>query len=137
MQRLGDRRGLPYALLAPGLLWLFVFFLIPLGYMLDISLQTGDELSGYERSFNFGIFGDAIGDYGGSSAARSFYAGLAHAHLVRRRLPAGLLHRVPGREVARTLLLLLVILPFSIHLPGPHALLADDPVRWRAVSVDS
>ena len=39
--------------------------------MLDISLQTGDLETGFERSFNFGIFPDAISEYG-SQLGRSF-----------------------------------------------------------------
>jgi spermidine/putrescine transport system permease protein len=114
MQRLGDRRGLlPYALLAPGLLWLLVFFLVPLGYMLDISLQTGDELSGYERSFNFGIFGDALSEYEAQLGRSFLYAGLATLISFGVGFPLAYFIAFRGGRW-RNALLLLVILPFFI-----------------------
>jgi len=39
------RRLVPYYLLAPGALFLLVFFLIPLGLMLYTSLESGGLLS--------------------------------------------------------------------------------------------
>ena len=35
------RRWVPYALLGPGVLWLLLFFAIPMGYMFIVSLQEG------------------------------------------------------------------------------------------------
>ena len=130
MRRLGDRRGaLPYLLLAPGLLWLIVFFLIPLGYMLDISLQTGDLETGFERSFNFGIFPDAIGDYG-SQLGRSFlYAGLATLISLAVGFPLAYFIAFRGGKW-KNALLLLVILPFFItylvRTLSWQTILADD-----------
>jgi len=38
----GRRRRLaPYLLLAPGLAWLIVFFVVPMYYLANTSLQTG------------------------------------------------------------------------------------------------
>jgi spermidine/putrescine transport system permease protein len=130
LQRFGDRRGvLPYLLLAPGLLWLIVFFLIPLGYMLDISLQTGDLEAGFERSFNFGIFPDAVSDYG-SQLGRSFlYAGLATVISLAVGFPLAYFIAFRGGKW-KNALLLLVILPFFItylvRTLSWQTILADD-----------
>jgi len=130
MQRLaGRRRLLPYLLLAPGLLWLIVFFLIPLGYMLDISLQTGDLESGFERSFNFGVFPDAVSDYGAQLGRSFLYAGLATLISLVAGFPLAYFIAFRGGKW-KNALLLLVILPFFItylvRTLSWQTILADD-----------
>jgi spermidine/putrescine transport system permease protein len=130
VKRLGDRRGLlPYLLLAPGLLWLIVFFLIPLGYMLDISLQTGDLESGFERSFNFGVFPDAVSDYGAQLGRSFLYAGLATLISLVAGFPLAYFIAFRGGKW-KNALLLLVILPFFItylvRTLSWQTILADD-----------
>jgi spermidine/putrescine transport system permease protein len=70
-------RGLtPYVLLAPGLLWLAVFFLVPLAFLGYQSLQSGTFPS-YEFTWELSNFSDAISDYR-TQLLRSFlYAGIA------------------------------------------------------------
>ena len=130
MQRLGDRRRfLPYLLLAPGLLWLIVFFLIPLGYMLDVSLQTGDLETGFERSFNFGIFPDAVSEYGAQLGRSFLYAGLATLISILVGFPLAYFIAFRGGKW-KNALLLLVILPFFItylvRTLSWQTILADD-----------
>src|SRR3954451_1744666 len=114
MRRLtGRQKLLPYGLLAPGLLWLALFFLIPLFYMLDISLQTGDLETGFKRTFNFGVFPDAVSQYG-SQLGRSFlYAGLATLICLLVGFPLAYFIAFRGGKW-KNALLLLVILPFFI-----------------------
>ena len=130
MRRLGDRRGaLPYLLLAPGLLWLIVFFLIPLGYMLDISLQTGDLETGFERTFNFGVYPEAISDYGAQLGRSFLYAGLATLISLVAGFPLAYFIAFRGGKW-KNALLLLVILPFFItylvRTLSWQTILADD-----------
>jgi spermidine/putrescine transport system permease protein len=70
-------RGLtPYVLLAPGLAWLAVFFLIPLVFLGYQSLQSG-TFPNYEFTWEFSNFSDALSDYR-TQLIRSFvYAGAA------------------------------------------------------------
>ena len=70
-------RGLtPYVLLAPGLLWLAVFFLVPLAFLAYQSLQSG-VFPSYEFTWEFSNFSDAISDHQ-TQLVRSFvYAGIA------------------------------------------------------------
>ena len=52
--RLSQRRALlPYLLLAPGLAWLVVFFLVPALNQLYVSLQAGNFEIGYEFDWNW------------------------------------------------------------------------------------
>jgi spermidine/putrescine transport system permease protein len=107
------RRLLPYALLAPGLAWLALFFLIPLGYMLDVSLQQGDIETGFERTFHFGVFADAVSQYGEQLARSFLYAGLATLIALAVGFPLAYFIAFRGGRW-RSALLLLVILPFFI-----------------------
>jgi spermidine/putrescine transport system permease protein len=54
----------PYGLIAPGGLWLLIFFLIPMVAMLSLSTQTGSVDAGYSQTFHFGIFSQAFNLYG-------------------------------------------------------------------------
>ena len=53
-------RWIAYILLAPGLLWLFAFWLWPTIQMGLVSLQTGTFEDGYSLTWNFAIYGDVI-----------------------------------------------------------------------------
>ncbi|MFF7244020.1 ABC transporter permease [Embleya sp. NPDC008237] len=59
------RRGrwVPYALLAPGLLWLVVFFAIPMVVQGSTSLQTGNLTKGYDLTWHWATYWDALDQY--------------------------------------------------------------------------
>lgn len=57
------QRLVPYWLLAPGLLWLVVFFVVPMYYMGELSLKTGGLESGYQLTWAFENYTEAIADY--------------------------------------------------------------------------
>jgi spermidine/putrescine transport system permease protein len=58
------RRLVPYYLLAPGALFLLVFFLIPLGLMLYTSLESGGLLSGgFRFSWAFDNYTNVLSQY--------------------------------------------------------------------------
>ncbi|RDI73695.1 ABC-type spermidine/putrescine transport system permease component I [Gaiella occulta] len=67
----------PTLLLLPGLAWLAVFFLVPLGFLGYQSLQSGSFLNGYSFSWAFSNYGDAVGTYGPQFARSFLYAGIA------------------------------------------------------------
>ncbi len=61
---LRDRRKLiPWYFAAPGLLWLVIFFLIPLLNQVSVSLMTGDPEAGYSVTWAFSNYTDAIQQY--------------------------------------------------------------------------
>jgi len=59
----GRRKLLPYLLLGPGLIWLLVFFLVPLYYMAKISLQSGSLDTGYSLTWEFSNYTQALSDF--------------------------------------------------------------------------
>ena len=54
---------MPYALLAPGLVWLLVFFVAPMLTLGSQSLQEGSVDEGYTFTGNVAIYADAIARY--------------------------------------------------------------------------
>ena len=69
------RRLVPYYLLAPGALFLLVFFLIPLGLMLYTSLESGGLLSGgFRFSWAFDHYTNVLGPYRGQFVRSIVYS---------------------------------------------------------------
>jgi len=67
----------PYLLLLPGIAWLAVFFLVPLGFLGYQSLESGSFETGYTFTWQFSNYWDAITTYD-EQLIRSFvYAGIA------------------------------------------------------------
>jgi spermidine/putrescine transport system permease protein len=63
----GRRRGkvaAPYALLAPGGLWLILLFVVPMIAMASIALQEGSALEGYRLTWRFANFAEVTSFYG-------------------------------------------------------------------------
>ena len=103
----------PYLLLLPGLIWLAVFFLVPMYYLGYTSLQSGDLFTGYTFTWAWDNYRDAFTLYR-SHFIRSFeYAGIATlaAFLISYPLAYWIAFR-GGRW--KNLLLLLIIAPFFV-----------------------
>jgi spermidine/putrescine transport system permease protein len=66
----------PFLLLGPGLAWLAVFFVVPLVFLGYQSLQSG-TFPGFEFTWEFSNFTDAISDYREQFARSFLYAGIA------------------------------------------------------------
>ncbi len=71
------RKFVPYFLLAPGLLWLAVFFVVPMIFLLSQSLQTGSLEQGYTLTFTWSTYTDALSLYWPQFLRSFIYAGLA------------------------------------------------------------
>jgi spermidine/putrescine transport system permease protein len=55
------RRLIPYFLLGPGLIWLVLFFVIPLYFMLRLSLESGSlEEGGFQFTWEWANYGNAL-----------------------------------------------------------------------------
>ena len=63
-ERRTKRAKAPYGLAAPGLVWLFVLFVIPMIAMISLSLQTGNSLEGFRQTFRFANYTDALSQNG-------------------------------------------------------------------------
>jgi spermidine/putrescine transport system permease protein len=71
------RRLLPYGLLGPGLIWLVLFFVIPMYFMGELSLKTGSLADGYQLTWAFENYTDAISEYSTQFLRAFYYAGVA------------------------------------------------------------
>jgi spermidine/putrescine transport system permease protein len=70
------RRAVPYLLLAPGAAWLLLFFVVPLYYMAELSLNSG-VVGELEFNWNWDNYSEALSLYD-TQFIRSFvYAGIA------------------------------------------------------------
>ncbi|MFC8199872.1 ABC transporter permease [Streptomyces sp. NPDC057298] len=107
------RRGrlTPYWLLLPGLLWLVVFFALPMVYQASTSVQTGSLEKGYKVTWHFATYWDAVADYWPQFLRSIAYAGTATILCLLLGYPlAYLIAFRAGRW--RNLILILVIAPF-------------------------
>ena len=106
------RKGLlPWLLLGPGLVWLALFFLVPLYYMGRVSLLEGSDLEGFQFTWNFQTYVDAFDAYQTQFGRSLLYAGAATAIAFVVGYPLAYAIAVRGGRW-RNALLLLVILPF-------------------------
>jgi len=105
------RRLIPYGLLAPGLLWLVVFFVVPMYFMARISLFEGSSTTGYEFAWNWSNFSDALSEFDTQFLRSFLYSGVATllALLIAYPLAYAIAFR-GGRY--KNLLLFCVVAPF-------------------------
>jgi len=104
---------LPLLLLAPGLIWLIVFFAVPLYYQAKISLETGSVFNGFHFDWHFKTYTDAWSNYGTQFGRSFFYAGLSTLLSLLIGYPLAYAIAFRGGRW-RNALLLAVILPFFV-----------------------
>ncbi|MEV7202183.1 ABC transporter permease [Streptomyces griseoluteus] len=107
------RRGrfTPYWLLLPGILWLIVFFALPLVYQASTSVQTGSLEQGYKVTWHFATYWHALADYWPQFVRSVLYAAAATVLCLLLGYPlAYLIAFRAGRW--RNLIMILVIAPF-------------------------
>ncbi len=130
----GRRRGLTgYFLLVPGVVWLALFFVIPFYSLVAASLfdPSGSVVSGYQMTFHFQNYPDAIRDYWEPLVRSLGYAALATLIcLVLGYVLAYAIAFKAGRW--KNLMLVLVIAPFFtsflIRTLSWKLILADDGI---------
>lgn len=116
MLRLSLRRRhqlLPWLFIGPGLLWLIVFFAIPLVNQLNVSLQTGNPESGYVFNWEFSTYADAVGDYSEQFLRSIFYSAVATVLCLVIGFPLAYFTAFKAGRY-KNLLLLLIVLPFFV-----------------------
>jgi spermidine/putrescine transport system permease protein len=124
-----SRRLTPLLLLLPGGAWLVIFFAVPMAVMLMISLQEGTFDTGYEVTWNFGIYPEVIGQYWELYVRSAVFA-----------LATTLITLLIGYPVAYTIafrggrlknaLLLIVVLPFFVSF-------VIRTLNWRMILSDN
>ncbi|WP_329301909.1 ABC transporter permease [Streptomyces sp. NBC_00659] len=104
-------RLVPYWLLLPGLLWLLVFFALPMIYQASTSVQTGSLEEGYKVTWHFATYWDALTEYWPQFLRSVSYAAAATVLCLLLGYPlAYLIAFRAGRW--RNLIMILVIAPF-------------------------
>ncbi len=73
------RRLIPYFLLGPGLLWLILFFALPMYFMGRLSLDTGTLETGFNFNWQWSNYQDALSLYDTQFVRSFYYAGIATA----------------------------------------------------------
>ena len=103
----------PYVLLAPGLLWLAAFFLVPLGFLAYQSLQTGTFDVGYSFNWAWGNYWDALQRYHPQLTRSLLYAGLATVIAFAISYPLAYWIAFRGGRW-KNLFLIMIIAPFFV-----------------------
>jgi spermidine/putrescine transport system permease protein len=104
---------MPYALLAPGLAWLAVFFLVPLGFLAYQSLESGNIDFGYAFTWSWGNYKNAITDYRSEFVRSIEYAGIATLLALVLSYPVAYWIAFRGGRW-KNLLLLMIVAPFFV-----------------------
>jgi spermidine/putrescine transport system permease protein len=123
------RAAAPYLLLLPGLLWLVIFYVYPAFQMFLTSLWTGTLDTGYQQTWNWGIYQEAVTEYWPWLARSIVYGGLATILAFALGFP--LAYAIAFRGGAyKNVLLFLVIAPFFTSF-----LLRT--ISWKIILADS
>lgn len=105
------RNWVPYALLLPGLVWLVMFFVVPMITLASQSLQEGSVDEGYRLTGNFGIYAEALQRFWPQLSRSIGYAATATVFALVLGYPlAYFIAQKSGRW--KNVLLVLVIAPF-------------------------
>src|SRR4051812_6562709 len=70
-------RATPYILLAPGLLWLGIFYVLPAVQMFTYSVSTGSLETGFEMTFTLDAYAKAIDRFSSQFLNSILYGGVA------------------------------------------------------------
>ena len=125
------RRLPPYLLILPGLLWLAVFFAVPVVQLGATSLYdpNGSLTDGYAMTWSFGNYATALATYWPQFLRSLLYAGLATAICLALGYPlAFVIAQRAGRW--RNLLLILVVAPFFTSF-------LVRTLAWKAILADT
>jgi spermidine/putrescine transport system permease protein len=124
------RRLLPYGLLAPGAIWLILFFVVPMYFMGELALRSGSiATGGFTFTWEFSNFHDSLSGNDEQIIRSFYYAGVATllALLIAYPLAYAIAKASPRW---RLLLLFAVIAPFfTTYLIRT--------IAWKTILADS
>ena len=103
----------PYLLLAPGVLFLTVFFVVPLGFLAYQSLESGNIDFGYAFTWSWGNYWHALRDYRAQFVRSLEYAGIATLLALLISYPVAYWIAFRGGRW-KNLLLLFIVAPFFV-----------------------
>ncbi len=123
------RNWTPWVLLLPGLLWLIVFFLVPIFTSVSASVQQGDFDDGFKLTWHWANYSDAITGYGVQYLHSGIYSVLSTILCLLLGYPVAYFIAFKGGRF-KSLLMALVIVPsftsFLIRTIAWKTILADN-----------
>jgi spermidine/putrescine transport system permease protein len=131
------RNRLPYLLLAPTLLWLIVFFVVPIFTSVSASVQTGSLDEGYTLTWRWANFSDGWAQYHAQFGRSFLFAFLCTVFCLLMGYPLAYFIAFKGGKW-KTLLMALVIVPsftsFLIRTIAWKTILSDNGVVVRILN---
>jgi len=125
------RNRLPYLLLAPTLLWLIVFFVVPIFTSVSASVQEGSLDSGYTLTWRWANYSDGWAQYHAQFGRSLLFAFLCTVFCLLMGYPLAYFIAFKGGKW-KTLLMALVIVPsftsFLIRTIAWKTILSDNGV---------
>ena len=121
-------RLVPYFLMGPGLIWLVFFFVIPLGYMGELSLRSG-TLGNFYFDWNFGNYTDSLSRFDSQFVRTFIYAGVATVAALLIAYPLAYAIAFRGGRWKNALLLAVVAPFFTTYLIRT--------IAWQTILGDS
>jgi spermidine/putrescine transport system permease protein len=123
------RRVTPYLLLMPGTAWLLLFFVVPMAFMLVMSLQEGSLNAGYQLTWNWGIYPEVASRYGNLFVRSVGFALITTLLTLAIGYPVAYTIAFHGGRL-KNALLLVVIMPFFVSF-------VIRTLNWRMVLSDN
>ncbi len=106
------QRLVPYGLLGPGAIWLVIFFVVPMYFMAELALRSGSFTAGFEFTWEWANFPDALDGRGGQILRTFTYSGIATILALLIAYPLAYAIAIKASPRWRLLLLFAVIAPF-------------------------
>ena len=122
------KRLLPYFLMGPGLLWLIVFFVIPLYYMGKLSLNSG-TVGDFAFTWEFNNYTDSLSRFDSQFLRTFIYAGVATVLALLIAYPLAYAIAFRGGRWKNALLLAVVAPFFTTYLIRT--------IAWQTILGDS
>lgn len=107
------RTTTPYLLVLPAWAWLALFFVVPIGGMLSLSLTTGSVITGFEQTFSVGNYATAVSAYWEQIVRSLLYGACATLVCIAIGYPMAYWIAFHGGPHKSTYLLL-ILLPFFV-----------------------
>ena len=137
LERKPRRNLTPWILLLPGLLWLVVFFLVPILTSVSASVQQGDYDDGFKLTWHWANYADAITKFGPQYLHSGLYSVLCTVLCLLLGYPVAYFIAFRGGRW-KSLLMALVIVPsftsFLIRTIAWKTILADNSPLVRLLS---
>jgi spermidine/putrescine transport system permease protein len=124
-------RLVPYWLVLPGGLWLAIFFIVPMAFMLSLSLQTGDQINGFKQTLHWSTYSSTISTYHVQLVRSVIYAAIVTVVALLVSYPMAYWIAFRGGRHKSTFLLLILLpffVSFIIRTLSWQFILADDGI---------